>query len=194
MTELGGFRLELPNGDVFRAPDNNINYSLRTETAYLIGDQSAGGGLVETSFVYASEFLDRSGGQSGKTDGINQSVVVGQKGVHRVDINFVEFEDHTATWGDASASDSAESKMSELDHALNQTGMSSRNVGILEIGEYHNQDVVGDSAEDGRFAPLPVSLGSADLRVDSTEQASTFDGNLVLTESADLSSTIHPAP
>lgn len=179
MATLNGFKLTLPNGDVFSGK-GNLSVTMITQGNYLIGGAS-GGGLLETAESYMGDYFE-AGGQTGYADGYNQQIVAMPHGSHRIQIGFTKWEGETGeSWGGIADSADALTKLQALDRALNTVKLSSTNIADLEVGEYHSN---------GDYNPIPVALGEVSLSLEAADQSSSFRGELILFEAVDLSDEI----
>lgn len=171
MAELDGFRLTFPDNTVFRATEG-VAITHHAEPLYPID------GLRTFVTIY-NEYLD-SGGQAGRADSNMAGLFFGfGAGVHRMDVTFPGgWEGSTDTWGGSSSGDSPVSKLQTLNRAVTTTRMDSLNPAEFETGEYSTP---------GKYSPIPVAFGQMDLSFNPDEQTSTFQGQLQLWESIDLS-------
>lgn len=165
---LTGFRLEFDSGDVFRAT-KDVQITHETQPLFLLDGQR---NLV----ALFNEFIDQ-GGQPGRADSNYSAVYAGfGAGVHTIRVQFIQFEGATDTWGDSSASDSARSKLQELNHTITNERADSEAPAIFEAGEY---------SDSGKFSPIPVAIGETNLTFSAAEQSSHFDGTVTLYDAVD---------
>lgn len=171
---LDGFQLDLPNGDTFRA-SAGVAITHQTEPLFLID------GLRNFITLY-NEFFDNQGGQPGSANSNFSGVFAGfGAGIHTIQVEFIQFEGNTESWGDAAAGDSAVTKLQELNRKITTVKTDSENPATLQVGEY---------ATGENYNPLKVVIGSTDLTFDPGEQSSDFRGTVEFYESNDLGEAI----
>lgn len=181
MAALDGFRLTVPNSsnDKFRARSVEITHQVSSQ--FLING-------ADRSMAIFDDYLDDFGGNLDTDSSPMQSLFVGfGAGTHQVTINFNQWEDSTDTWGQASSSDHAITKLQVLNHAISHTNIHSGNPATLEVHEYNSDDGSGGS---GEFDPLGVVVLDSTLAFDQDSESSTFTGQITFAEAADVSGPI----
>ncbi|SEW10256.1 hypothetical protein [Natrinema salifodinae] len=160
-----------------------VEFETRTEEFF----QSDG-----TISIIADTVLDMIAEQTDTDvgDGIRQelSFDIGG-GIHAVTLDFRGYTGSPHQWGatgnggdatDATGED-LHAQMAVFDRYLNAARIDSTNPAILEVGEY--------SAE-GRYGPLQVVPENPNMRFDSTEQSSVYEGSVTWVETIDLQQAI----
>jgi len=171
---LTGFELTLPAGKTFRVR-SDTNIQTEQQTRYLFNGGSQALALFE-------QFFD-DGGQEGRADGLRQSAYLGAgAGVHRIQLEGVQYQDSPDEWGDAAPGDPPAAKRDELNNALNTTRITSEKPATLAFGEY---------SQSGRFDALPVAIPQSTIGVDTRNERSSVTVQLECVEAADLRETIH---
>lgn len=163
---LEGFRLTLPNGDVFRAK-SNIEDSHQQEYQFLFD-----------GFRNALALYNQFDGNDGNAN--TQTVFLGSgAGIRRIDITFDQYEDSLEEWGKAAPGDDKTIKRDVLDQAIATTEITSTSPAVLEKGEF---------STDGEFGPLNVVVQNSNLTVSYNEDqsVSAFNGTITFLDAGDL--------
>jgi hypothetical protein len=173
---LTGFRLTLPDGQVFRATQNT-EITVSRNSSYLFNGGRSALALFER-FV-------GDGGADGVADGLDQSVYLGTGAASKtIRLRFTQSVGSGESWGTATAAGSAVTKRDALVRAVETQTISSEpgQTATLEWGEY---------SSGGKYAPKNVVIGDMDLPVDATDEASSFTGTIECLEAADAETVIH---
>lgn len=110
-------------------------------------------------------------------------------GIHAITLDFSGYTGSTHRWGatgdggsqiDATGED-LHAQMAVFDRFLNAARIDSTNPAILEVGEY---------SESGRYAPLRVVPENPQVRFDSTEESSVYEGSVTWVETVDIQRVI----
>lgn len=157
-----GFRLELPNGDVFETRTEVVS-QIQQEPQYFFN-----GGRDLTALYSEATGSSQSG-----------AVYAGSGAqIQTFELQFYQHEDSQEEWGDAAPSDNMVTKRDVFNEALAATRITSDNPALLEVGEY---------ATTGRYGPRTVVLLNSELTVNPREESSRMEGSLTFGDAADLS-------
>lgn len=152
---------------------NNVVVEYETRTAEFFQSEGTPATVVSTVLDYADD--DAAFGIRGEL-----AWDIGN-GIHAITIDFSGFTGSPHRWGDSgeggtpydATGEDIHSQMSVLDAYLNNATMDSWNPAILEVGEY---------SEEGRYGPLTVTPENPNVRFNSGEQSSVFDGSVTWVE------------
>lgn len=163
--------------------DIEVEFEMRTEEFF----QSDG-----TISSVASVVLDMVEEQTDTDvgEGIRQelSFDVGG-GIHAITLDFRGYTGSPYQWGATGNGDSptdatgedVHAQMAVLDRYLNTARIDSTNPAILEVGEY---------SEQGRYGPLRVVPENPNMRFNSVEETSIYDGSITWVETIDLQQSL----
>ncbi|ELY96536.1 hypothetical protein [Natrialba taiwanensis] len=178
--EIGG---QTVDGTFVFPSDIGLEYEMRTQEFF----QSEG-----TLSVAASSILDVIADQTDPDigDGIRQelSFDIGG-GIHAITLDFRGYTGSPHQWGSTgnggSATDATggdlHAQMAVFDRFLNTARIDSTNPATLQAGEY---------SDEGRYGPLQVVPENPNVRFDSTEQSSIYEGSVTWVETVSLDRVI----
>ena len=164
---------------------SNFVYEFKTESAPLV-DANGTSAVVANSIL---KWLDESEGVD-LGNGVRQSVSVDVGGgAHVVTLDFSGFEGSPHQWGDSgdgntptdATGEGVLAQMSVFDKYLNATTLDSQNPATIEVAEY---------STDGRYAPLDVVPRNPNVRFDTAEQSSVYDGSVDWVETINASDPV----